>query len=508
MRLLRRVAAAACLLTQLPVANAAIQVDIKNPSSVRTAASTVAFGLMKYYAGNNTGQIPGNLPDPYYWWEAGAMFGTMIDYQFLTGDKTYSDVTIQAMLHQAGELRDFMPKNQTKTEGNDDQGFWAMAAMSAAENRFPDPPPGQAQWLALAQAVFNQYVTRWDTATCGGGLRWQIFTFNNGFNYKNSISNGCFFNLAARLARFTGNQTYAEWAERVWDWTESVKLISPEFDFYDGASVESGINCTKHDVIQWSYNAGIFLHGSAFMYNMTGNDKWRSRVDGIVNRNSEIFFNGTAMFEPACEGVNLCNNDQRSFKGYLTRWMAGTAALAPFTAERIAAQLRGHAELVPKACSGSPAKGFNGVPGTACGFSWVQAPGVPAFDGDVGVGEQMNALGALMYTLALPRESTAAPGGGGNTGGGDRGGGGGGGNGGGGGGSGGGSSGGDDEPPMAFVPVTGANGGTSQGDVNAGLAEKKEVQFEPITTGGKVAAGFLTSALALSITGFSIFLIM
>ncbi len=33
---------------------------------------------MVYYNGNQTGGIPGNLPPPYYWWEAGAMFGTMI----------------------------------------------------------------------------------------------------------------------------------------------------------------------------------------------------------------------------------------------------------------------------------------------------------------------------------------------------------------------------------------------------------------------------------------------
>ena len=36
--------------------------------------------MMKYYTGNNTGDVPGNLPDPYYWWEAGGMMGTMIEY--------------------------------------------------------------------------------------------------------------------------------------------------------------------------------------------------------------------------------------------------------------------------------------------------------------------------------------------------------------------------------------------------------------------------------------------
>jgi len=34
--------------------------------------------MMKYYTGNHTGDVPGNLPDPYYWWEAGAFFGAMV----------------------------------------------------------------------------------------------------------------------------------------------------------------------------------------------------------------------------------------------------------------------------------------------------------------------------------------------------------------------------------------------------------------------------------------------
>jgi mannan endo-1,6-alpha-mannosidase len=158
-----------------------------------------------------------------------------------------------------------MPVNQTKNEGNDDQGFWAMAAMLAAETNFQNPPPKSPQWLALAQAVFNEMASRWDTTTCGGGLRWQIFPFNNGFTYKNSIANGCFFNLGARLARYTGNATYAQWANKVWDWEQSIGLIDDNFNIYDGASDVQ--NCTEVVRLQWSYNAGIYLHGAANLYN-------------------------------------------------------------------------------------------------------------------------------------------------------------------------------------------------------------------------------------------------
>ena len=221
--------------------------------------------MVSYYTGNNTGDVPGNLPAPYYWWEAGAMFGTLIDYWYYTGDSTYNDITTQGMLFQAGPDADFMPANQTKTEGNDDQSFWAMAAMSAAEQKFPNPPSDQPQWLELAQAVFNLQAARWDNTTCGGGLRWQIFQFNNGYNYKNSISNGCFFNMGARLAMYTNNDTYAQWAEQMFDWVQDIGLMSPQYQFFDGT--DDTLNCSQFNHIQWTYNAGVYLLGAANMYN-------------------------------------------------------------------------------------------------------------------------------------------------------------------------------------------------------------------------------------------------
>ena len=113
--------------------------------------------------------------------------GTYVDYWHLTGDTSYNEVVTQGMLHQVGEHRDYQPKNHTLTLGNDDQGFWGMSAMLAAENKFPNPPKDQPQWLALAQAV---WVTQADPSRhddeCGGGLHWQIPSTNAGYDYKNS----------------------------------------------------------------------------------------------------------------------------------------------------------------------------------------------------------------------------------------------------------------------------------------------------------------------------------
>lgn len=80
------------------------------------------------------------------------------------------------------------------------------------------------------------------------------------------IANGCFFNMGARLARYTGNTTYSDWAEKTWDWTESIGFIDAKtYAIYDGGNVEH--NCKDINKVQYSYNNAVYAHGAAFMYN-------------------------------------------------------------------------------------------------------------------------------------------------------------------------------------------------------------------------------------------------
>ena len=245
---------------------------MSNTEEIKTVSATLAYDLLSYYKGNLTGMTLGILPGPppdgdHYWWEAGAMWGAMMDYWYYTGDDSYNQVIIEAMVHQAGHNRDFMPKNWTASLGNDDQGFWGMTAMLGAELNFPNPEPEtEPQWLALAQAVWNtQAAPDRHDETCGGGLRWQIPLSNNGYNYKNSISNGCFFNIGARLGRYLENDTYVEWAEKTWDWMVGVGYIDDKYNVYDGGHVEH--NCTDINRAQFSYNVAVFAQGVAYLYN-------------------------------------------------------------------------------------------------------------------------------------------------------------------------------------------------------------------------------------------------
>jgi mannan endo-1,6-alpha-mannosidase len=252
-------------------------------------------------------------------------------------------------------------------------------------------PAGNPTWIDLAKAVLDDQISRWDAATCGGGLRWQIFTYNSGYDYKNSASNGGFFQLAARYARYTNNQTYAAWAEQVYDWTTSISFIDDQWNVYDGANVIQ--NCTSIDRLQFSYLAGTYITGAAHMYNMTnGASKWKTALDGLLNNTLNTFFPGDIMVEVACESAQSCNTDMKAYKGITARWLAATIQMAPYTSSLILPKLTASAQAAVKQCDGKD----------QCGFMWTTANS----NGDTGIGQQMNALAVVQALLV---GSTALP---------------------------------------------------------------------------------------------------
>jgi mannan endo-1,6-alpha-mannosidase len=111
-------------------------------------------------------------------------------------------------------------------------------------------------------------------------------------------------------------------------------------------------------------------------------------------KSSLAFFTGsnkTIMFEAGCERnppANACNTDQRSFKAYLSRWLAATSLLAPWTSETITPLLRDSALAAAQSCSG-------GTDGVTCGEKWW----TEGWDGVYGVGEQMCALEVIQSNL-------------------------------------------------------------------------------------------------------------
>jgi mannan endo-1,6-alpha-mannosidase len=176
--------------------------------------------------------------------------------------------------------------------------------MSAAQYGFPYVSSDQSQWLALAEAVWNSQQRQWDTESCGGGLYQQIsnISFSATAGPKNSPSAVGFMNLGARLYAYTGNETYADWTAKAWDWLEQVGLVADNgaggLEVYVGIvdPPRSASDCSQYiSTTLWSDSPGKILNAAAMIFNMTGDTAWEDCLYGIW-KGSEV--SATDSFSP------------------------------------------------------------------------------------------------------------------------------------------------------------------------------------------------------------------
>lgn len=178
-------------------------------------------------------------------------------------------------------------------------------------------------------------------------------------------------------------------------------------------------------------------------------------MDAIQN---PFFTADFIMRESACDFAPsatppTCNTDQRSFKAYLSRFMAYTYQMAPFTQPWILPRLQASAKAAAATCNG-------GDNGTTCGMAWVKQTydGSPYGIAVGGVGEHLAVMEVLQSNLIQNAGSL----------------------------------------------VTANKGGTSKGNPAAGTTTADPVaQTDPTTTGDKAGAGILTAVvlgLLLSLT--------
>lgn len=380
------------LLSLLPVSTLAIELDPTSYDSVKNATKELLPGVMTYYDGNKYGGTVGVMSPPYYWWQAASAFAGILNYQKVTGDTEYNDVLVESLKVQGGEHWDLLPENQTMVEANDDQGYWAMFALEAAQRDLEGADPDKP-WIDLAKNVFDQMVTRWDPQ-CGGGLRWQIFDWNKGYDYKNSVSTLSFFNIAARLAHYTWNQTYVDWAYKINEWMiDSGYMVEPRdgrvFRIYDGAGTET--NCTDISKGEWSYNYGMYMSGCAFLHDLlqdNGGETWKDNFEMAWTRSKQIFFpRNKTMTEPSCMPFDTCNNDQRSFRSSLARFLGHAMILFPDFDDEILEYMQASAKAAAQSCSG-------GTDGITCGEDWTH----DGWDGVYGLGEEINSFETILNT--------------------------------------------------------------------------------------------------------------
>nr|OQO17197.1 hypothetical protein B0A51_17905 [Rachicladosporium sp. CCFEE 5018] len=388
----------------------AIQVDVSSTADLTDTSKRIAASIVNRYQNSST--IPGLFDQPYYFWESGLAWDSLVYYWAQTGDATYNELVAEALRFQLGDNVDYMPPNQTKSEGNDDQSYWALAAMTAAEYGFPlAPVDGQStSWLNIAENVFNEQAARWDNGTCGGGLRWQIFSFNNGYNYKNTFSNGNFFQLASRLAHFTGNQTYSNWASQTLQWSIKVGLAFSQDEnnstlragtVFDGTDVSTG--CTEINRIQWTAALGTYLAGAAFGFNTSSTRLYASGTGFVATANTTFTDNDNGIIsEVACAPQKTCNTDQLAFKAVLARALAQTAYFSPFSSSL--ADPAALLSLIQRSAKGATLQCQVNKGALQCGSNWASS----YYDGIEGLGQDLSVLNILLAALPQKDIGTSA----------------------------------------------------------------------------------------------------
>ncbi|KAF2435582.1 glycoside hydrolase [Tothia fuscella] len=350
--------------------------DLGSTAAIKSSAQSVADRLNSTYATTFSGSDASLIRVNSTWWDYGAITGSLIDYWALTGDSSFNPQVQKAILSQAKGSLTFVPSARQSKASFSDQAIWALAALSAYEQKFP--AGASESYLLMATSVFDQQAERWDNTTCDGGFNSTITQTMFPQGQKDALSVGSFFQLAARLAFNTQNNTYVQWADRAYNWAVKVGIVNERsYDVYEGTEAVS--NCSPETLshTQWSVNAATFLYGSALLYNVTYTQTWISRTQGSFTSLNNSFFPKGVVREPVCDSSS-CTTSRRTYNAMLMRWLARTAISAPFLTATIQSMMDQSAESVIRGCDGD----------TTC-----------SVDGKTGLSEQLIALDAVLALL-------------------------------------------------------------------------------------------------------------
>ncbi len=203
------------------------------------------------------------------WWSAANAVEAMVDFMNASGRKDY-DAWLTSMhdLHRTPlakwplvvaelkrrgswspddeeKLKRKQPKSaddsEFRNEYMDDSGWWGIAWLKMAERT------KEEKFLLTAKAIHAHMAKAW-RPDLGGGVLWCLEPDKQ---KPNAITNNLFLILSARLASYTGQESYTQWAGKVYGWIQEQKL-------YDGTGVVDGPG-TQQDY--WSYNQGTYLGG-------------------------------------------------------------------------------------------------------------------------------------------------------------------------------------------------------------------------------------------------------
>ena len=267
------------------------------PPSYSQQATLGVQALQLWYS-----QSSGLYAAPSGWWNAANAMTVLANYSKATGDKQYLSVIANTFsnANKANGTTNFI------NAYDDDEGWWALAWIDASDLT------GTPAYLTIAETIFADIATEWDTTTCGGGVWWQKPN-----NYKNAIANELFLAVAASLAnRTTGSASasYLAWAQKEWAWFKASGMINPQSLVNDGLTSTNPSACANNGQTTWSYNQGVILGGLVELYKANKDPALLPQAQAIASAGIAKLTAHGILVDPAVSG-----GDAPQFKGVFVR---------------------------------------------------------------------------------------------------------------------------------------------------------------------------------------------
>jgi predicted alpha-1,6-mannanase (GH76 family) len=292
--------------TRTPLADAQTSASVDDSrSSYSKEISDGVRTLQGWYVDST-----GLYQKPTDWWNSANAITVLVDYSQLTHSTEYLGA-VENTFHKASKA--YGAKNFVN-DSNDDEGWWAVAWVDAYDLT------KRPAYLAMAQTIFMDMTTQWDTTTCGGGVWWSKDLKNSA--YKNAIVNELFLEIAASLANRVSDTRqkarYLDWAQKEWRWFSASGMINSNGLVNDGLNASDPKACTSNNQTTWTYNQGVILGGLAELYTAAPDPALLAKAHAIAHAAiTRLVTSDGILQEPPAKGP-----DFPQFKGIFVRNLA------------------------------------------------------------------------------------------------------------------------------------------------------------------------------------------
>lgn len=134
---------------------------------------------------------------------------------------------------------------------------------------------GDEKYLSTAKDLFTNISGGWNEDYAGGGIAWEKHQLYS----KNACSNGPAAILAARLYNVTKDESYKNWALKIYDWEKNTLFERSTGAVFDHINGQTNIT----DETALTYNMGTFVGAAVELYKITSDEAYLNDAQKAAN---------------------------------------------------------------------------------------------------------------------------------------------------------------------------------------------------------------------------------